>query len=268
MRLRACLLLATVGALSGGCAVIADDATPHMRVGAELASSYVHRGMPQNRHGVAQATIDVSLPTRNQQSLSFGVFANMDLTNSVGQAWFPSGHSGRVTETDLSATYAHAFENGVSVATGIQNYVLPNGESFPNGPREQTNELFAHVQKELLGANVQLQVRHDVDQALGTYVRLGVEEDFELADKWTLRLGSHLGRSSKAQSFWNYGIEAEGLADLEGNAALEYAYDVRTVVGVRLSGSTIVDKGIRDWFDLIAIEHQNVWAGVYCAWSF
>jgi hypothetical protein len=259
--------LAITAFASSGCAIIPDDGRPQVRVGAEMADKYVHRGMPQNRNAVLQATTDVTLPTKNGQAVAIGMFANMDMRSSTGAAWFPGGHGGRITEFDLTGTYAHTFENGVKVATGVQNYTLPNGESFPNGPREQTNELFVHVQKEFLGAVPELQIRHDVDQANGTYLRLLVNEDFPLTDKLTLRLGSHIGWSSKAQSLWNYGLADSGLADLGALATLDYAFDARTTIGGTVNASTIVDSGLRDWFDLIGIDSENYWISVFVSWT-
>lgn len=267
MPMRSLSLLAAALPLAS-CAIVADDPRPSVRTGVELANKYVHRGMPQNQNGVVQGTLDVTLPTRNGQTLTVGTFANMDLTSSAGRAWFPSGHGGRVTELDLTATYAHSFENGVAMAAGVQNYMFPNGESFPNGAREQTNELFVHAQKEVLGAQVQFQLRHDFDQAKGTYVRLLFDEDFPIDDTWTVRLGSHVGYSSRAQSFWNYGLDAEGIADLVAHANLDYQYDAHTVVGVSLNAATIVDSGIREWMDLISIDSESYWLSVYCNWSF
>jgi hypothetical protein len=245
-----------------------DARQPEIAMRLEILDKYVHRGMPQNRNGVMQGTMDVSLPIENGDTLTIGTFANMDLSSSTGAAWFPGGHGGRISEFDVTGTYAHAFDNGIAVAGGLQTYVPPFGESFPNGPREQTTELFVHAQKEVLGALPVLQLRHDVDQANGTYIRMAVSEDFPLADKWLLRLGAHLGWSSQSQSFWNYGVRANGWADLQGDAVVEYAYDARTTIGAGLHASTMIDSGLRDWFDLIGIESENLWFGAFVAWRF
>jgi hypothetical protein len=245
-----------------------DAARPTIALRAEVLDKYVHRGMPQNRNGVLQGTMDVSLPVENGDTLTLGAFANMDLSGSTGAAWFPGGHAGHISEFDLTGTYAHAFENGLALAGGAQTYIPPFGESFPNGPREQTTELFVHAQKEVLGALPMLQLRHDVDQANGTYVRMAVTEEFPFSDVLKLRLGAHLGWSSQSQSFWNYGVRANGWADLQGDAVIEYAYDVRTTIGAGLHASTIVDSGLRDWFDLIGIESENLWVGAFMAWRF
>lgn len=257
-----------VALAAGGCAaVLPDEPDVGVHLGLELADKYVHRGMPQNRVGVAQGTFEATVPLRWGDSLTIGTFANLDLSSSTGSAWMPGGHAGRVSEFDLIATYAHSFGD-VDVAAGLQNYTPPYGESFPNGPREQTNELFVHVGAELLGARPELQIRKDVDQAEGTYLQLGVSEDFPLGGAWTLVLGSHLGWSSKSQSGWNYGLRTSGFADLQGSARVLYAVDKFTTVGVSLNASTMVDSGLSDWFDLIGVEEDNLWVTVFVDWRF
>lgn len=258
-------LLLCAGACS---AIVPDDPKVQLHLGTAVADKFVHRGMPQNRNGTAQGTLDASVPTRWGDLITVGAFANMDLRGSTGSAWFPDGHGGRITEVDLTGTWSHTFESGFAVAAGVQNYDPPYGESFPNGPREQTNELFLRGEKEVLGAQVALEVHKDVDQAQGSYWRIGVDEDFPLSDKFTLFLGSHLGWSSRLQSAWNYGLDNSGLADLGAQARLIYAYDDHTAIGVSFDATTIVDSGLRDWFGLIGVERDNYWLSVFVDWNF
>lgn len=269
-RPRALALVAVViaGIAGSGCAVVPDDAQPKVHYGAEVADKYIHRGMPQNRRGVLQGTMDTTLPTRWGDAIAIGAFANMDLHSTTGSAWFPDGHGGRVTEFDLTATYAHEFESGIDIAGGIHNYNFPYGESFPNGPREQTNELFVHVAGDFLGARPELQARFDVDQAEGSYWRFAISEDFPIDEEFKVVLLGHVGWSSESQSLWNYGIEESGLADLQVGVKVLYAYDAHTTIGASLNGSTILDSGISDWFDLIGIDSDNYWVSVFVDWSF
>jgi hypothetical protein len=30
----------------------------------------------------------------------------------------------------------------------------------------------------------------------------------------------------------------------------------------------MIDSGLRDWFDLIGIESENLWVGAFVAWRF
>lgn len=262
---------ATAAALAAlaGCAAVVDEergATFAGRV--EVADKFVHRGMPQNRNWVAQGAVDTTLPTEWGDSLTIGAFANMDLKSSTGAAWFPGGHGGRISQFELTGTYAHTFENGLTLAGGIHNYNVPFGESFPNGPRESTNELFVIGEIEVLDARPELQIRHDFDQANGTYVRLGIGEEFPVGEQVGLELRSHLGWSSASQSLWNYGLDESGFADLQASATVFYDYDPHTRIGASLTGSTIVDSDLRDWFELIGIESDNLWIGVFVVWTY
>lgn len=251
----------------GGCVTEDADRRPAIALGADVASMFVHRGMPQNEHGVLQGTMDATLPLRTEGDLVFSTFANMDLSDDVGDAWFDDGHGGRISQFDVIATYTHTFD-AIELAAGVHNYNFPFGESFPSGPRGATTELFLHAAAEVLGARPEVQIRHDVDQAQGTYVRLGISEPFELGERWTLILNGHVGWSSESQSWWNYGVRAQGFADLQGGATVAYAWDDRTTLGATLQGSTILDSDIADWFDLLGIDTSNVWVGAFVRWRY
>lgn len=253
---------------AAGCAVVPEDAQAKIHASAEIADKFVHRGMPQNRNGVLQGTLDTTLPTKGGDSLTIGTFANVDLQDSTGAAWFPGGHAGRVSQFELTGTWAHTFEDGVALAAGLHNYNVPFGESFPQGPRESTNELFVNVAADVLGARPELQFRHDFDQAEGSYLRLGVNEEFELAEAWLLELRSHIAWSSAAQSSWNYGIADSGLADAEIAAVVTWTLDKHTTIGASAHASTLLDSGIRDWLDLVGIPETNYWLTLFVNWDY
>lgn len=259
------LVLAPV--LLASCAVFPDDPTPQADLGVEVADKYVHRGMPQNRTGALQGHLDLTMPTRGGDTVSVGTFANMDLKDDVGRAWFPDGHAGRFTTIEYTGTYAHSFES-FDLAAGVHNYNLPFGPTFPNGPRSSTSELFVHLATDLLGARPELQLRYDFDQADAFYWRFGVSEDFPLTDALEVVLSGHLGYSTSGQSDWNYGIRRSGWADLAGAVTVNYTYDANTVIGASVHGSTVLDDGITEWFDQIGIPETNYWASLFVTWSY
>lgn len=260
-------LAATALLLLAACVTDDPERRPSMRFRGEVASMFVHRGMVQNERGVAQGTMTNTVPVQTGGAIEATAFANVDLSDSVGDAWFDDGHGGRVSQFDLVGAYTHAFE-GFGVAAGAHNYNFPFGESFPGGPRTSTTELFARVGAPLLGAEPFFEVRHDVDQANGTYLRFGITEDFPLAEAWTLVVNGHVGWSSESQSLWNYGVRASGLADAQMGATVQYAANETTMIGVTVQGSTIVDDDIADWFDVLGIDSNNVWAGAFVQWSY
>lgn len=253
--------------LLGSCAIFAEDARPTATLGAEVVDKYVHRGMPQHRTGALQGQLDVRLPTKDGGALTVGTFGNMDLQDNAGRAWFPDGHAGRFSQIDYVGTWSRQFDD-VNVSAGLHNYNLPFGQTFPNGPRSSTTELFVHASTELLGAKPEVQLRYDFDQVDGFYGALGVSEDFELAERWTCTLRGSLGYSGSRQSEWNYGIRDSGFADLHGTVTVVYAFDAKTVIGVHADASTIVDSGIDDWFDVIGTPQDNYWAGLFVRWTY
>lgn len=253
--------------LLGSCAIFAEDARPTATLGAEVVDKYVHRGMPQHRTGALQGQLDVTLPTKDGGALTVGTFGNMDLQDNAGRAWFPDGHAGRFSQIDYVGTWSRQFDE-VNVSAGLHNYNLPFGQTFPNGPRSSTTELFVHASTELLGAKPEVQLRYDFDQVDGFYGTVGVSEDFELAERWTCTLRGSLGYSGSRHSEWNYGIRDSGFADLHGTVTVAYAFDAKTVIGVHADASTIVDSGIDDWFDVIGTPQDNYWAGLFVRWTY
>jgi hypothetical protein len=58
------------------------------------------------------------------------------------------------------------------------------------------------------------------------------------------------------------------VSDLTAFASLAYQVDARTSVELSVNGSTIIDSRLRDWFDLLGVEKNNVWAAVSVSWGF
>ena len=265
---RLSLSLALLSLLTG-CFVVPENATPF--VGAELGVSdkYVHRGMPQNRNGVAQGSAEIGLPTKwgEEDSINLRAWGNMDLRDSTGKAWFPGDHAGRLSEIDFIGSYTHVIGD-FDITGGLHNYNLPFGSEFAFGARSSTNAAFVRVGTEVLQVRPQLEVFWDFDEADGVYVRLGVTEDFALTDELTLILNGFIGYTSDDQAFWDYGIATDGFADIQGTATLAYTLDSHTTIGGHLDASTIVDDGLSDWFDIIGIPTSNVWGGVFVQWTY
>ena len=252
--LAACLTLTA-------CWVVPKEPDPKVDLGVAIASQYNHRGMVMNEKGVLQGAMGVELPTRTEGTLALDVWANMDLRNDTGDAWFPDGHAGRFSEIDLTATYSHAL-GPVDLDAGIENYNLPNGTEFPFGERGSTHELFLHASGEVLGARPFVHLRWDYDEAEGVYLLLGISEDFSITEGLTLELFGSFGYSSAGASFWTYGLKESGWSDLQGRIVLYYALDDATTIDLGVYGATIVDDSLQDWFDSIGIERDNVWVSL------
>lgn len=255
-----------VALLSVGC-FAPDGARPELQLSLDAATAYVHRGMPQNQNAVVQGGTQVIMPTRGGGSVGLRSWTNIDLTRDKGDAWFPDGGRGHPSQFDLVADYAHNF-GPVGVTAGVAGYSLPRGESFPNGPRGATTELFVRVDAEVLTLNPSLQLNFDVDAADGFYANAAVARGFVLNDKLDANVSVSLGYSDSKHSLWAYDFPTSGVADLRVQGVLGYVYDEHTNLNLTLAGSTMIDGTLQDWFDVLGIDSDNLWLSVGGTWSY
>ncbi|MCA8949948.1 MAG: hypothetical protein KDE27_10630 [Planctomycetes bacterium] len=247
---------------------VPQDSRPQVDIGATFASKFVHRGMTMVARPVLQPRLDVALPTTVEDgTLLVRTFANMNLENGVGSAWFPQGHAGRFTQIEYIGAWEQKL-GAFDVQTGIHSYNVPNGLEFPNGERGGTTEVFATVSANVLETKPFLSLHYDFDEVRSTYLRGGISEDFELADGLTLNVLGWLGYARAGQSAWMYGIDRTGLADLAGSIELGYVYDERTTFDCGLHGSLIVDSTIQDWFGQLGIDDSPWWVTLGVNWAF
>ncbi len=261
------LRLAALVSIALTACVLPAKQTPHVDLELGVASQYNHRGMVENANGVVQGQVDVGLATKDGGSLDLVAWGNADMTTDPGDAWFPKGNQGRFSEIDFKAIYSREFQ-GTDVSIGVVNYDVPKGDQFPNGERGETNELFISVSREFHTLVPEFVLHYDFDEAKDFYLEAACSRSFEINDKFGAEVRVNLGWSGRDESFWNYGLPQQGFADLGAKATLAYFYDPQTTIRAFLAGSTIVDGTLRDWFDLIGVEKNNLWAGVGVTWSF
>ena len=269
-RLAASLCLVVLGAAA---CFVPDDARPSVGLGAVAATSFVHRGMTMVDAPVLQPKLAVALPTAGEGRLGVDVDANMDLRNDTGDAWFPSGHAGRFTFVETVASWQRSF-GVLSVRTGVHHYVQPNGVEFISGSpagseRGSTSEVFAVASMDVLEATPYVSLHYDFDEVRGGYYRGGIREGISLGGAWSLALDGSLGYASDAQAVWMYGSPSDsGLADLRGEAVVQWQYDARTALRAGIHGSMIVDDVLDDWFTTIGIDSDPIWFTIGGAWAF
>ena len=269
-RLVASFVLVSVGA---GACIVPDDAKPQVGAGAQVATRFVQRGMTLVDAPVLQPKLAVGLPTRGDGRLGLDVDGNVDLRNDTGDAWFPDGHAGRFTLIETVASWQRQV-GAAAVQVGVHNYTLPNGLEFVTGSpagteRGSTSEVFAIASFDVLEATPYVALHYDFDEVRGGYYRGGIREGIPLGGAWSLALDGSLGYASEAQAAWMYGTTGlAGLADLRGEAVVNWQYDVRTALRAGMHGSLIVDNGIDDWFAEIGIDSDPIWFTLGVAWSF
>lgn len=275
MNNRVAALLGIISVTATGC-FIPEDAQPSVNMGGEFATKFVHRGMTQVARPVFQPRMSIALPTTSGDTVSITALANMDLTNDNGDAWFPRGHAGRFTEIDFRAAYDTQLNDTFRLSAGLFNYNLPNGQEFatdgrggPGDERGGTNEVFATLSANLLGATPYVSWHYDFDEVRGAYYRFGVTESFVINDDWSIVVDGSLGYATSAQSDWLYDLDKAGWADLRGKLVVNYRYDKRTMLTGGIHGSSIQKNALDVWFRDVGIPDDDpIWFSLGVNWSF
>jgi len=254
------------------CAVIPEGSVPEVALSTDLSTQYNFRGIPNNERGVLQASTDVILPTKVETGeLTFKAWANLDLSNSTGDAWFPDGHAGEPSQIDLHASYSETYR-GFDVAFGIVSYALQNPDDFVlsvTGERGETKEFFASASRPIAyGLVPSITMHWDFDEVRGVYLNAALFREFPIRDKWVADTTLSLGYSDESQSDWNYGVEETGLADLRLRGGISYFLDRHTTIRSSLVFSTIIDSDLQEWFDLIGVDSDNIWFTLGATWSY
>ncbi len=250
----------------GSACVFESERRPLVDVNAAVASSYVFRGQTFTEHAVAQFDTLVQLPTKDGGSASVGAFGNLDLADSVGQAWADGGHAGEFTQLDVVAGYGRKFGD-VDVGVGLRHYSWPNGETFRFAPFPSTTEAFARVGGELFGLGASLTAHYDIDEVTALYVRGELTRAVALGEGWFLDGTVGLGWSDADHSQWLYRTHTAAFADLGGSVGVRCELDDITSARLAVSGSTIVDTQLRDWFDG-KIDADVLWVTASVGWAF
>jgi hypothetical protein len=275
MNYRITLLLGVISVAATGC-FVPEDAKVGVRLGNEVASKFVFRGMTQVDAPVYQPRIAIALPTIHGDQVRISTLANMDLTNDNGDAWFPQGHAGRFSAIDFRLAYQKQLNDTFQVTAGVFGYNLPNGQEFPNdgrgGPGEErggTSEVFVTVSANILEATPYFSWHYDFDEVHGAYYRGGLTESFQINDTWNVVLDGSLGYATSAQSDWLYDLDKSGFADLRGKVVVNYQYDKRTTLTAGLHGSSMQKNALDQWFNDVGVPNDDpIWVSLGVNWSF
>lgn len=276
MNRRLVALLGLTCLVSTGC-FVPKDAQPTVGIGAVAATKFVHRGMIQSENGVFRPRMTVVLPTvTDGHQIGLTAQGNMDLANDNGDAWFPQGHGGRFSEVDLFADYRAQLNDTFAVTAGVFRYILPNGQEFPNdgqgGPGDErggTTEVFVRLSANVLDATPYISWHYDFDEVHAAYYRAGITEGFEIGENWSIVLDGSIGYATSGQANWLYDLDESGLADLRGEAVVNYKYDERTVISAGVHGSAMMNSTLDQWFIDVGIPDDDpIWFSLGVNWTF
>lgn len=271
------LCLSSVLLLTCGC--IFKQQKPDVLLELEAVSQYNHRGMVQNDRGALQprtrATLEVvDFGTVDGGSLFFDWWGSLNWSDETGHAWLPDGFAGRFTNIEITGGYARAFDLGDAVDLGLTAgavaYIMTSGQGqiIPNvrDERTSTSEVFASADLDLFqdrvwGFTPHATVHYDPDEADGVYLNGGIRsKQYSIWRDLSAIVDLTVGYSDDAHSLWTYGVSDAGFADFTGKATLLYDLNENTFAFAGVAGSVIIDSEIADWFDLIGIDSENVWA--------
>ncbi len=259
--------------LATSCYIVPEGSAPQVSLSTAAASQFVFRGMTNVDGAVAQTEGVITLPTQvDEGTLSIRGWANWDLVNDTGDAWFPDGHGGEVSQYDTAISYSETYR-GYVITSGLVAYALQNGDDFdraPDGERGETKEFFINVERETYWDLVPaFRVHYDFDEVDGVYLNMSVRRMFEIDDELSIDSQVSLGYADDAQADWLYGLESGGVADLVIGAGLNYLFDAHTDFRFGLNYSTMIDSDIADWMEQdISIDPDTAWADLRVTWSY
>lgn len=218
-------------------------------IDATFSSQYVWRGLALADDGVFQPSLDVAY-----EGFTLNVWGNVDLSDA------PGSH-GRVTEVDLTGSFAHTWGR-LTATVGVVSYFALAGD-------DTSTEAFLS-----LGLDVPLEptlsVFRDLGTHDGTYLNLAISHAFEdlLSIGGCLavspEVGAGLGYGSRSYDAWAYGADTAGLADLTLSLKVPVSMGEHVQVSAFASYSVLLDGQIRE----AAPDDDLVWFGASLTASF
>lgn len=241
------LVIGTAGALRAG--EVSFD------VSADFYGKYIWRGQNLSDDPAFQPGISA-----NYKGLTASVWGNMDLTNI-------NGNSGDFSELDYSLGYSAAVPGveGLGYSIGVIYYDFP-GTDLPD-----TTEVYWGLSLDL-PLSPSITVYHDVDEAEGSYISLGlahsIEKIAELGSDLSvgMEIGAGLGWGSASYNKYYWGTEQSKMQDFSFSVSFPIE-----VIGWTISPSlnyvTLLSDDIRDT-DVYGTDSDFFFAGVSISKSF
>jgi hypothetical protein len=241
------LLIATDGALRAG--------EVGFNISADFYGKYIWRGQNLSDDPVFEPSISASY-----QGLTASVWGNMDLTNI-------NGNSGDFSELDYSLDYSGAMPGieGLGYSIGVIYYDFP-GTDLPD-----TTEVYWGLNLDL-PLSPSITVYHDVEEAEGSYVSLGLTHSIEKIGELGsdlpvgMEIGAGLGWGSGSYNKYYWGTDQSKMQDL--SFSLSFPMEVMGwMVSPSLNYVTLLSNDIRDT-DVYGTDSDFFFAGVSLSKSF
>ncbi len=227
-------------------------AGPQWGVEADLTlnSKYLWRGMNLVDDWVIQPSLTIS-----RGGFSANLWANYEPTAETG-------HARKITEVDLSAQYT--FEIGdFSIPLGLIHYL------FPNTTAPATTEVFAGVSYQWL-VTPSLTIYHDLDQAHGQYLALGLDYAHQLPlgleqASLGLELGAGVAYASSDYNRFYFGVDEAAWSDWYASLALPLGLvGGKLTITPRVTYTALVDEKLQATTD----KDHNTFFGLSVTYAF
>lgn len=242
-----------------GCANLRGSESSTASTSQILASAHWFRGTPLSLEPVTQADLSVNTPLANGATFSLVTWYSAQLTNRTGDAFFPDGHGGEITELDLVANYAQNIR-GVDVSFGGIAYTYPE-------VRESTREAYLGGALDAFGLAHAVTAYYDIDRGDDFYLQYQATRSIALDEQWNAALAVLLGYMSDGQALLYFGRKSSGLSDLLLTGTLTYQFDENTSFFLKGSGVTVPDDELEQALDQNGLEDSGVWLTLGAAWG-
>jgi hypothetical protein len=223
------------------------------------ASAHWFRGTPLSLEPVTQADLSVNTPLANGAIFSLVTWYSAQLTNKTGDAIFPDGQGGEITELDLVANYAQNLR-GVDVSIGGIAYTYPE-------VRPSTREAYLGGSVDALGLSHAVTAYYDVDRCDDFYLQYQAAHTLGIDEHWNAALALLLGYMSDGQAEFYFGRKKAGLSDLLLSGTLTYQFDENTTFFLKGSGVTVPDDELAESLDQNGFDDSGLWFTLGAAWG-
>jgi len=212
---------------AAGCA----STKPDFGVEVDHVSRYVARGAVLFDGPALQPAFTVTA-TRAEGTLSGGIWSTIDEDDRGGNAW-------NFTEVDYHVEYERSF-GAWKTTLGLLRYDYPHTGFAASGEVH----VAAGYENEI--ATPTLHLWYDYDQANGSYVDLELARDFELGERWSLALMTSIGRMSRGQGSYYFGVDEEGFSDFTSTASLSFSPNETFGFALTLGWASVLDGDYRE----------------------
>lgn len=221
------MLLLTAGALAS-----AKEIKTEATLG--FYTDYVWRGQVVNDELVLQPSITATKFVSEDGSLSFNVWGNFDLTNSVET-------KAELSEIDLIASYSRSFDH-FGLKAGFIHYI------FPNTGIESTTEVYlsANYEPEAVPLIFSLTVYYDFDEIDGFYTAADIESNMDLNHNLSLNLKLSAGYGDSNFNLGYFNVSDSSFVDGVASAVLTYKVWDSTSVSTGLQYMYLLSDALKD----------------------